>query len=555
MLQLEEIKNKEELFRAFFEWLFDDSRISKPSINLSKEIDLSLCPYYYDAYIYYPEQIKAFFDTPAMKRLGKISQLDLTINDYPNAYHNRLEHSKGVYNRKLEEFVYNFQNPDWKKHIEDNNLKLYLIAELIKMAGHDIGHPPLSHAIERETIGKAGLHEEIGQRIILENPEIQQTLLSISPELPQALANLYNTSVLNFKEHDESNYDVDRLDYLNRDNFYFGTRIHLPLQQYQTICVEKDENGIPKTNPDFSISETKSGNGYIDVYDFSSLPEIEKTLLTRLSGYSNAYMSSKVASIEKSIPILFKNLLNSNSKVGENLKNYLLHLSNASVENIDLSEYISWDETKFYSELLDIAEHHEDPNIRTMATMLIPQMDAFLKLMYSHLNIHDRKSSSKNFSQEELELLKKIKKLIKSDSELAQHLRDPNYAINNIIFVPNGTVILSNSGNQLTQSCVSKVSAYKKSEPIYIRDESGKVFELSHHPNRHCNWDKKEIIDSYTFLVIPDLKLNGFSDDEISSYQKLLPAGNPPPIQRTKNISINMQPLQVGHNIEDEFEI
>ena len=112
-----------------------------------------------------------------------------------------------------------------------------------------------------------------------------------------------------------------------------------------------------------------------------------------------------------------------------------MHLSNASVENIDLSEYISWDETKFYSELLDIAEHHEDPNIRTMATMLIPQMDAFLKLMYSHLNIHDRKSSSKNFSQEELELLKKIKKLIKSDSELAQHLRDPNYAINNIIFV------------------------------------------------------------------------------------------------------------------------
>ena len=157
---------------------------------------------------------------------------------------------------------------------------------------------------------------------MLENPEIQQVLLSISSELPQILANLYETNILNFKEHDESSYDVDRLDYLNRDNFYFGTRIHLPLQQYQTIRVEKDENGIPKTNPDFSISETNSGNAYIDVYNFSSLSEIEKTLLIRLSGYSNAYMSSKVASIEKSIPILFKNLLNSKSKVGESLKNY-----------------------------------------------------------------------------------------------------------------------------------------------------------------------------------------------------------------------------------------
>ena len=252
---------------------------------------------------------------------------------------------------------------------------------------------------------------------------------------------------------------------------------------------------------------------------------------------------------------MFKNLLNSNSKVGEDLKNYLLHLSNASVENIDLSEYISWDETRFYSELLDIAEHHEDDNIRAMATMLIPHMDAFLKLMYSHLNIHDRKSDEEKFTREELELLKKIKKLIKSDSELAHNIRNPNYAISNIIFVPNGTIVLSDSGKQLTQSCVSKVCAYKKSEPLYIRDESGKIFELAHHPNRHCDWDKKEIIDSYTFLVIPDLKLNGFSDDEISSYKKLLPTGNPQSIQGTKNISINMQPLQVGHKIEYEFEI
>ena len=555
MLKLEDNTKKETLFKDFYEWLFNDDRIKNKSINMCKEIDLSLCPYYQDPYIYYPEQIKAFFETSAMKRLGRISQLDLTINDYQNAYHNRLEHSKGVYNRKLEEFVYNFQNPEWKKYIEDNNLKLYLIAELIKMAGHDIGHPPLSHAIERETIGKNGLHEEIGQRIMLENSEIQQALLSISPELPQVLANLYNSNIMNFREHDESSYDVDRLDYLNRDNFYFGTRIHLPLQQYQTICVEKDINGFPKTNPDFSISENTTGNGYIDVYDYSSLPEIEKTLLTRLSGYSNAYMCSKVASLEKSIPILFQNLLTSNSTVGSDLKNYLLHLSNATAENINLSEYLSWDEVKFFSELLDIAEYHENPNIRTMATMLIPHMDSFLKLMYSHLNIHDKKANSQKYSEEELALLKRIKKLIKSNSELANNLRDQNYAISNIIFVPSDTVVLSNTGKELTQSCISKVSAYKTNEPIYIRDGSGKIFELSHHPNRECDWDKKGLVNNYTFLIIPDLKLNGFSNDEISFYKKLLPDENNPSVQQRRSISINMQPLQVGHNIEDEFEI
>lgn len=98
------------------------------------------------------------------------------------------------------------------------------------MAGHDIGHTPLSHAIERETLGRKGLHEEVGKRIMLEDSEIQQALLSISPDLPKVLANLYDENILNFREHDESNYDVDRLDYLNRDNLYIGSRLYLPLQ-------------------------------------------------------------------------------------------------------------------------------------------------------------------------------------------------------------------------------------------------------------------------------------------------------------------------------------
>ena len=39
---------------------------------------------------------KKFFETKAMKRLGRISQLGLAINNFPNLYHSRLEHSNGV---------------------------------------------------------------------------------------------------------------------------------------------------------------------------------------------------------------------------------------------------------------------------------------------------------------------------------------------------------------------------------------------------------------------------------------------------------------------------
>ena len=108
MLRLEDAENKEQVLQDFFVWLFDDNRIVDKSIALYGEVDFSLCSSYSDPNIYYPAQIKRFFDTKAMNRLGRISQLDLAINNHPNLYHSRLEHSKGVYYKKIEEFFYNF---------------------------------------------------------------------------------------------------------------------------------------------------------------------------------------------------------------------------------------------------------------------------------------------------------------------------------------------------------------------------------------------------------------------------------------------------------------
>ena len=145
-MKLEDLDSKEQIFKDFFEWLFDDSKITAKEIQLEKEVDITLAPYYLDSNIYYPKQFKNFFETRAMKRLERVSQVSLAIDLNPNLYQNRLEHSKGVYYRKLEEMVYNFQDYKWRQKVEKENLKLYLIAELIKMAGHDIGHFPFSHS-------------------------------------------------------------------------------------------------------------------------------------------------------------------------------------------------------------------------------------------------------------------------------------------------------------------------------------------------------------------------------------------------------------------------
>lgn len=129
MINLEDIDTKENLIQDFYRWLFDDNNVVDKSVILEKEVDISLAPYYTDPYIYYPKQIANFFNTKAMQRLGRVSQLALANDIYPNIYHSRLEHSKGVYNRKLEEFLYHFQDSNWKKYIEENHLKLYLLAD------------------------------------------------------------------------------------------------------------------------------------------------------------------------------------------------------------------------------------------------------------------------------------------------------------------------------------------------------------------------------------------------------------------------------------------
>ena len=87
--------------------------------------------------------------------------------------------------------TYKSKSYPMKNYIEKHNLKLYLLADLIKMAGHDIGHLPLSHAMEEQIYSSHGAHEILGQRIILEESEIQEILTSISPDLPKILKELY----------------------------------------------------------------------------------------------------------------------------------------------------------------------------------------------------------------------------------------------------------------------------------------------------------------------------------------------------------------------------
>lgn len=550
MLKLEDVENKKQALQDFFVWIFDDNRINDKSITLYDEVDFSLCSSYNDPNIYYPTQIKNFFETKPMKRLNRISQLGLVINASPNSYHTRLEHSKGTYYRKVEELFYNFQDSSWREYIEKNNLKLVLIAELIKVAGHDIGHAPLSHALEEQVIGKRGAHEEIGKRIMLENKEIQSVLSSISPSLISILENLYENDVLNFKQHDESNYDVDRLDFLVRDSLYAGSAENLPTQIYKTTPINCDDNGNPIINSDNSISEASMSNHFIDVYDYSSLPEILKALKLHNNHYKKIYISNIVRVFESCLKNFLSAFLLSDCDSETDLKKFLSNLKNTKISNLDLDEFLEWDEITFYSHLLDIAENSENPNMKELATIIIPNMSEFLTLIYSLLNMYD---NSHTYSDTDKQFLERIRKIIKSNSTFSNNLKDKNYICDKIIFVPLDTPFLDTREKSLLNTYSLKLKTYKNSDPIYVRDKFGKIYELSKHP------DIKDtsIFESYelhsSFANIPFLKFNGVDNDIIEKLKAFYKTNFFSTDLTNKKPAMNLQPLQVGHKMEDTF--
>ncbi len=523
---LQDMTTKEEIMNKFFTWLFDDVDVKDKSVILKSEVDLSLAHDYFDPKIYFPEQIYRFFQTPAMRRLGRISQLSLSVNEFPNTYHDRLEHSKGVYNRKLEEMIYNFKSAEWRQYIESNNLKLYLIAELIKIAGHDIGHFPFSHAMEEQLCGYHGAHEIIGQKIMLEDKETQDVLISISPKLPDILKNLYEHDFLNFRLHDESSYDVDRVDYISRDSLYVGSPVNI------------------KTLPYTSIPYVSHIEPFVDAYSHYSLSDIENLLNLREYGYDTLYMSENEQASECVMSIFFKQFLASNSSSGKKLRNFLNSFESADINNINIDEFLKWDDISVYKELLDIAQHHEDENIRKLATLIIPRIDTFLNLLYSMIGCKEGK-----YSKEDAEFLTELKSIIRGNSELIADLSNPNFMSDNIISLKPSPLLEKLKDQSAVVSFDYNFKTYNPKEPIYILSKEGNIHDLSEHPDRTREWKDSSKKIHYDFTYVPLLKMRGFSDDEIEQIK------NNSTLDKTviPPEKVNMSPLQVGHNMKDYF--
>lgn len=155
------------------------------------------------------ELIYDLIQHPYFQRLRYIKQLGLSDLVYPGAQHTRFHHALGALHL-MSRVIDNLRLKGIE--ISDQEAQAAMIAILL----HDIGHGPLSHALE-ETLLQEVHHESLSFLFM-------KTLnKQFHGELDLAISFFRNTYPRKFfHQLISSQLDIDRLDYLKRDSFFTG---------------------------------------------------------------------------------------------------------------------------------------------------------------------------------------------------------------------------------------------------------------------------------------------------------------------------------------------
>lgn len=490
-------------YKEFFEWLLEKD------VHINMEPDITLLNTHEKPYIYYPDEIKLLLESDAMQRLGRITQLGTTILTSPTCFHTRLAHSKGAGNNATKFFIKQFKTDEnWRKKIEDANLKLEVLADIIQMYTHDIGHNILSHALEkliesdREKSEFGAAHEILGRRILNNDKQIIEILNSINPDLLETL-NKVSTEEYSLRTLKEGAVDWDRLDFLIRDTIYNG------------ICEDRQtvEEIIENTEIEPNLD--------IPTYREKVKPQIKNVLIYRGERYKNVYCSNVSEALEKTILYFCEKLQQSDYDC--DLKTFINNCQTRGGDGIDLNEFLEWDDIRYYNELIKIAKECLDENLKELSMHCLPNLKSLRNVAYELLGMD--KGDVSDLSGYKLEFFQNVKKLISDKDEVHTRLKnkkDGDLIILDAVSKKDVSKVLNSLeaqgiGKQKLKRLITwekHIKNYDKSEPIYIKQDDGKFENLNYELEFGSNFQENVMCG---VLALP-IQMNqiGFSDEEVS---------------------------------------
>ena len=315
-----------------------------------------------------PSHISKLIDTKEFQRLRNIQQLATCHYVFPAATHNRFSHSLGAYHLavKLCEHLSEVQ----PGIISNEDAELVSIGALL----HDIGHPPFSHLLESDKVfATFHSHEDWGKKI-LESTEtdIGKALREIlGDDRTERLFALYSgKSVCNgqeippfLKEIISSQLDVDRMDYMIRDQANTGAQI----------------GGFDSSRVIRALRVNEDGRLYAKKW---GLPAIEAYLVTRYHMYNQVYFH-KVNQLtqEYLIRVLSrarKLAIDGKLKLTNSLRNMLCN------EELSVKDYVKLTDADINSVLMDWSESNDD-ELAKYADKLVSRKDYHKSIRISDL--------------------------------------------------------------------------------------------------------------------------------------------------------------------------
>ena len=308
--------------------------------------------------IFVPARIARLIDTREFQRLRNIQQLATCHYVFPAATHNRFSHSLGAYH--LARVLCDHLSEVQPGIISDDDSELVSIAALL----HDIGHPPFSHLLESDKVfANYHNHEDWGRMMLeSEDTEIGIALREVlGQERTNRLFALYSghpesggVAIAPFlKEIVSSQLDVDRMDYMIRDQANSGAQI----------------GGFDSARVIRALRVDDLGHLYAKDW---GLPAIEAYLVTRYHLYNQVYFH-KVNQLtqEYLVRVLGRaKELATDGKLtlSKSLNNMLCN------ENLTVQQYVRLTDADINGVLMDWADD-KDPVLSGYAKRLVSRRD------------------------------------------------------------------------------------------------------------------------------------------------------------------------------------
>lgn len=281
-----------------------------------------------------------------MQRLRRIRQLGFSDLVYPGATHSRLAHSIGVYHtaRRLVQLI-----EEQVPKVDPHRRRVVLLAALL----HDVGHGPFSHAFEGAT-AKAGMaknHEDWSADIILGDTEIHSILDETDPKIAVDIAKLLKEEEPKdiFATIVSSQFDADRLDYLQRDRLMTGVQFGHLDRDWLFDCLRVGKVTVGTDDPFDADCLYLSPKGR---------RVAEEYLEARHRLYVMVYMHKTTRGAEKILEQLLRlfssdvreNKINASNFPGSQLRNFF------STSDPNLKTYLCLDDSVIWTELSRMAE-------------------------------------------------------------------------------------------------------------------------------------------------------------------------------------------------------